>query len=155
RRATVRARLGLTGTEPMVVYVGRVAPEKCLNVALRAWPDVTAATRATLVVVGDGPLAERYRAAHADARVIWRPFENDRCRLAEILAAADVFLAPGPIETFGLAALEALACGTPVLSVGVGGVAELVRRSGAGALYDIGSSTHLATTLTRLLASDL
>ncbi|MDQ3222649.1 MAG: glycosyltransferase, partial [Gemmatimonadota bacterium] len=66
-----------------------------------------------------------------------------------------LYVAPGPAETFGLAALEALASGNPVLSVDQGGVAETVTRSGAGMLYASGDSTDLAETAERLLGTDL
>ena len=55
----------------------------------------------------------------------------DRSSVASLLAAADIVLAPGPIETFGLAALEAMACGTPVVAASTSAVAELVG-GGAG-----------------------
>ena len=71
---------------------------------------------ARLVVAGDGPLRPRLQAAARDLPVEWLGFVADRARLAGLLAGADVVLAPGPIETFGLAALEALACGTPVVA---------------------------------------
>jgi alpha-1,6-mannosyltransferase len=71
---------------------------------------------ARLVVAGDGPLRPRLQAAARDLPVEWLGFVADRARLAGLLADADVVLAPGPIETFGLAALEALACGTPVVA---------------------------------------
>jgi len=50
----------------------------------------------------------------------------DRSSVASLLGAADVVLAPGPVETFGLAALEALACGTPIVAASTSAVAELV-----------------------------
>ena len=50
----------------------------------------------------------------------------DRSSVAGLLASADVVMAPGPVETFGLAALEALACGTPVVAASTSAVAELV-----------------------------
>jgi alpha-1,6-mannosyltransferase len=87
--------------------------------------------------------------------VTWLPFERDRERLADLLAAADLYVAPGPAETFGLAALEALASGTPVLTVDSGGVPELVRRSGAGAVYAVGDEGSLADAATALLGGDL
>jgi alpha-1,6-mannosyltransferase len=55
----------------------------------------------------------------------------DRSSVAGLLASADVVIAPGPVETFGLAALEALACGTPVVAASTSAVAELVG-GGAG-----------------------
>jgi alpha-1,6-mannosyltransferase len=68
-----------------------------------------------LVVLGQGPLTERMV-----RRSVGRPMTvlghvSSRAEMAQVLASADVVLAPGPIETFGLAALEALACGTPVI----------------------------------------
>ena len=50
----------------------------------------------------------------------------DRRAVAQLLGSADVVLAPGPVETFGLAALEALACGTPIVAASTSAVAELV-----------------------------
>ncbi len=148
---TTRARYGLPLT-PLVVYAGRVTAEKQLDVALEAWPVVTRATGATLVIVGHGPLESRLKARYGAPGIRWLPFETDRDRLAYLLAAADLYLAPGPAESFGLAALEALASGTPVLSVDRGGVAELVRRSGAGACYPVGNRTALVDACVALLA---
>jgi alpha-1,6-mannosyltransferase len=67
-----------------------------------------------------------------------------RASVADVLAAADLYVSPSPVETFGLAPLEALASGTPVLSADRGAVPELVRRSGAGALYRAGEADDLA-----------
>jgi len=81
------------------------------------------------------------------------PFIHDRELLADLYAAADLYLAPGPAETFGLSAHEAMASGTPVLSVDVGAVAEQVRRSGAGVLYRLGDAASLAAGAGALLES--
>jgi alpha-1,6-mannosyltransferase len=82
--------------------------------------------RATLVVVGDGPQAGRLREAAAGLPVRWLGHVADRGELAALLASADVALAPGPHETFGLAGLEALACGTPVVASASSALRELV-----------------------------
>ncbi len=86
--------------------------------------------------------------------VRWLPFERDRSRVADLLAAADLYLAPGPAETFGLSALEALASGTPVLSVDVGGVADRVHASGVGACYPVDDAAACAGQAVRLLGQD-
>ncbi|MEV6522166.1 glycosyltransferase [Longispora sp. NPDC051575] len=70
---------------------------------------------ARLVIAGDGPLRERLEAEAAGLPVTFTGWVADRDTLADLLASADVVLAPGPVETFGLAALEALACGSPVV----------------------------------------
>ncbi|MGH7702265.1 MAG: glycosyltransferase, partial [Gemmatimonadales bacterium] len=149
-----RAAMGLPAG-PIAMFVGRLAREKHLDVVLAAWRTVERRTEATLVLVGDGPARAMLQGGSAARRVRWLPYQTDRDRLADLLAAADLYIAPGPAETFGLAALEALASGTPVLSVDRGGVSELVLRSGAGALYPCRDSSALAEAAIRLLSSDL
>lgn len=158
RAAAVRARFGVS-PGPLVVYVGRLAREKRLDLLLEAWPRILAHTGARLLLAGDGPLREPLRQSLRGrpwaASVHWLPFTADRSELAGLLAAADLFVSPGGAETFGLAALEALASGTPVLSADRGGVAEQVVSSGAGTLFRDGDAEALATAAQRLLASDL
>jgi len=154
RRGTASAtrdRHGLP-TTPLVVCAGRLTSEKQVHVLLESWPAIAQATGATLMIVGHGPLESSLRARHGTGSIAWLPFEHDRGRLADLLAAADLYLAPGPAESFGLAALEALASGTPVLSVDCGGAAELVRRSGAGACYPVGDRTALERECVALLS---
>lgn len=156
RRATAaqtKARLGLDPTRPLIVYAGRLAPEKSLHVPAAAWDRFSRGQGPQLAFVGDGPLlAElRQRTVHSDVRFL--PFEPSRNRVADILAASDAFLAPGTSETFGLAALEAMACGTPVISADAGGVAEMVTRSGAGYLFRAGDAASLAGQVSQCLAA--
>ncbi|MEO7136586.1 MAG: glycosyltransferase [Gemmatimonadales bacterium] len=149
-----RRRFGLP-TGPLAMYVGRIAGEKDLDVLLAAWPRVERRTGARLVIVGDGPARLSLLEAPGGDRAIWLPFQRDRDQLADLYAAVDLAVAPGPAETFGLAAVEALASGNPVLSVDQGGVAETVTRSGAGMLYASGDAGHLAEVAERLLGADL
>jgi alpha-1,6-mannosyltransferase len=152
--AALRSRLDLPDA-PLAVFAGRFAREKELEVVLDAWSRVEAQTGARLMLVGAGPDAARLRAHPYARRVLFQPFVSDRAQLATLLAAADVYVAPGPAETFGLAAVEAMACGTPVLSVNRGGVAEHVTESGAGVCYepkDVTSAVHAAV---RLLSANL
>jgi alpha-1,6-mannosyltransferase len=139
----------------LAMYVGRIAGEKDLDVLLAAWPRVEQRTGTRLVIVGDGPARRALQTAPGGDRVIWVPYQRDRDQLADLYAAVDLYVAPGPAETFGLASLEALATGNPVLSVDQGGVAETVARSGAGMLYASGDQAHLAETAEQLLGADL
>jgi alpha-1,6-mannosyltransferase len=101
----------------MLVLASRLSREKRPAVAIATLRELLRrGVAARLVVAGAGPLRPRLEAAARDLPVEWLGFVADRDRLADLLAAADVVLAPGPIETFGLAALEALACGTPVVA---------------------------------------
>jgi len=157
RAAEVRDRLGLAGG-PLVIYTGRFAREKCLGVLLAGWPLIRASTGARLLLVGDGPLKSKLRRSVSGqpwaSSVHWMPFTTDRVALAELLAAADLFVSPGGNETFGLAPLEAMAAGAPVLTADRGGVAEQVIASGAGALFRDGDAKALATAAVRILAAD-
>jgi alpha-1,6-mannosyltransferase len=154
RAAETRRRCGLPAG-PLALYVGRLAAEKDLDLLLSGWMKVERHTGARLALIGAGPDAGSLRRSRGGARAIWLPYERDRDLLADLYAAADLVVAPGSAETFGLAALEALASGVPVLSVDRGGVAETIDRSGAGRLYASGDPAHLAETAIGLLEEDL
>lgn len=154
----VRGQLGLPAMPcPVVAFMGRFVAEKELGVLIDAWPEIERRTDATLLMVGAGPMekALRRRAEQRGIeRIIWHPFEADRQRMAALLAAVDCYVAPGSTETFGLAPLEALACGTPVVSADLGGVAEQVSRSGAGATFASGDAGDLARVVIEMLNGD-
>ncbi|HET9039400.1 MAG TPA: glycosyltransferase [Gemmatimonadales bacterium] len=152
--AETRRRHGLP-EGPLAIYVGRLASEKEVDLLLDAWPEVERRTGTRLVLVGDGPSGRRLRRRAGSERMHWLPFQQDRDRLADLLAAVDLAVAPCSIETFGLSALEALASGTPLLSADRGGVAETVGRSGAGAVFAAGDAGSLAEQAERLLRGDL
>jgi alpha-1,6-mannosyltransferase len=137
---------------PLVLYAGRITAEKGVDLLLDAWDRIEGETRAHLALVGDGPGRAALQARFGACRVSWRPYVADRARLADLMAAADLYVAPSVVETFGLAAIEAMACGTPVVSADRGGVAEHVRRSGAGALFESGSAASLADAAVGLLS---
>jgi alpha-1,6-mannosyltransferase len=152
--AATRAAAGLPAERPLVLFVGRFAHEKELDVLVDAWPMVEARTDAALVLAGDGPERARLQARSRGTRVHWLPFIADQDRLADLHAAADVYVASSPHETFGLSPLEAMACGTHVLAADGGAVREHVVASGAGALFPPGDAGALAEQLVTLLARD-
>jgi alpha-1,6-mannosyltransferase len=154
RALETRRRYGLP-EGPLALYVGRLAAEKDLDLLLEGWLEVERRTGARLALVGSGPAARSLRRKKGGARALWLPYERDRDLLADLYAAVDLVVAPGSAETFGLAALEALASGAPVLSADRGGVAEMISLSGAGRLYTSGDPAHLAETAIRLLGEDL
>jgi alpha-1,6-mannosyltransferase len=151
RRGEVQRRLGLP-EGAFALFAGRFARDKHLDDLLGAWPEVAGRTGAHLVLVGNGPsrsyFQRRYRGG---GRVTWLPYLVDREALADLFAAADLYGAPSPSETFGLAAAEAMASGTPVLCADVGGVAERVTASGAGATFAAGDASALAAAAVLLL----
>jgi alpha-1,6-mannosyltransferase len=146
-----RAAYGLPLGLPIGLYVGRFAADKRIDVVLDAWRVVRQRTGAALVLVGGGPEEARLRAHPEAARATWLPFERDRERLADLMAAVDVQVAPGPLETFGLAVLEGMASGTPVVAVDAGAAAELVARSGGGRCFAPGDAASLADAVVAVL----
>jgi alpha-1,6-mannosyltransferase len=152
--ADTRHRFGL-GHRPFALYVGRMALEKDLDVLLEAWPEVERRTGVGLVLVGSGPARRRLMRSRGGQRARWLPYEGDRDRLADLYAAAELVVAPCPIETFGLAALESLASGVPVLAADRGGVAETVERSGGGRHFGAGDRASLAEAAVSMLQGDL
>jgi alpha-1,6-mannosyltransferase len=127
RPATLRLRLGLDPAfyprpdverGDHVLYVGRLSREKGLRELLEA----AAASREPwpLVLLGTGPngdtVRERARQLGLGDRVRFDPYLNDRTELARAYAGARCVVLPGAHETFGLVALEAAACGTPVVT---------------------------------------
>jgi alpha-1,6-mannosyltransferase len=147
----LRARLA-AGAETLLVHCGRLSPEKHPERSI----DTVAALRAAghrvrLVVAGDGPRRPALERRAAGLPVTFVGFVRDRGRLARLLASADVSLAPGPHETFGLSALEALASGTPVVVSASSALPEIVGPSGAAALD---RPEAFAAGVTTLLAAD-
>ena len=128
----LRRRYAAPG-EVLIVHCGRLSVEKQPHRSIDALARLRAAgVPAVLVVAGDGPLRPRLerQAAGAALPVVFTGFIPGRTAVASLLATADVALAPGPVETFGLAALEALACGTPVVVSTSGALPEVI--GGAG-----------------------
>jgi alpha-1,6-mannosyltransferase len=120
--------------QTLLVHCGRLSAEKKPQRSLNTLATLRADGLAVrLVVAGDGPLRQRLerQAARDGLPVSFAGFLPGRAELAALLASADVAIAPGPAETFGLAALEALACGTPVVVSAESALPEVVGDAGA------------------------
>ncbi|MEU3692307.1 glycosyltransferase [Streptomyces narbonensis] len=134
RRSTVLRARYADGERVLLALCSRLSVEKRPGTALDALAELReAGVRAALVVAGDGPLrgALERRARERRLPVRFLGHVADRETLADLQAAADVCLAPGPAETFGLSALEALACGTPVVVSASSALPEVVGTAGA------------------------
>jgi alpha-1,6-mannosyltransferase len=122
--------------ETLLVMCSRLSVEKRPGTALDALEALLRrGRRVVLVVAGDGPLRARLeqRARERRLPVTFLGHVGDRALLGALQASADVCLAPGPAETFGLAALEAMACGTPVVASASSALPEVVGSAGATA----------------------
>ena len=133
----------------LLVHCGRLSVEKHAHRSI----DTVGALRhsgvdARLVVVGEGPMRARLERQAARLPVEFTGYVGCRDTVATILASADVALAPGPHETFGLAALEALACGTPAVVSRTSALAEILTTdSGATADNDPRAIAHAVSSV--------
>ncbi|WP_432585798.1 glycosyltransferase [Streptomyces sp. HD1123-B1] len=124
------------GAAVLLLLASRLSPEKRPGRALDALAELRRrGVPAALVVAGDGPLRGRLeaRAGAEGLPVSFLGHVADRAGLAALQASADAVLAPGPAETFGLAALEALACGSPVVVSELSALPAIVGAAGAAA----------------------
>ena len=138
--------------QTLLVHCGRLSVEKHAHRSVETIASLRdSGVDARLVVVGEGPLRARLERQAADLPVTFTGYVGCRDTVAAILASADVALAPGPHETFGLAALEALASGTPAVVSKTSALAELLTGdSGAAADNDPNS---IAAAVSRVIST--
>ena len=145
RLAQTRADLGVPDKAPLFAYAGRMDEEKHVETLVDAFelirrelPD------AHLVLIGDGPLLEPVRERGGSIGNLHAlGYIADKDRVAELLAAADVYLTAGPHETFGLSVIEAQASGLPIVGVEAGALPERVVE-GTGLLCSVDDPQAMA-----------
>ena len=152
-RDAARAVLNLPPDAVVVLCVARLSPEKGMNTLLDAAHIARHKTpRLRVVVVGDGPQkSELERAAHSASLGEIVTFLGARNDVPELLRAADLYVQPSLAEGLGLAAMEAMASGLPVVASRVGGLPEVVKENETGLLVPPGDAPALANALTLLL----
>ena len=139
----LRARYARPG-QVLLVHGGRLSQEKRPERSLEALIGLRRrGVDAVLVIAGDGPLRARLQEQARGHAVHFMEFVAERTAVASLLATADVVIAPGPIETFGLAALEALACGTPVVVDARSALPEVVGPAGVAVDEDFAAGVLL------------
>ncbi len=134
--------------EFVVVHVSNFRPIKRPIDVIETFRLVAAQAKARLVLVGDGPELGRVR-DHVVRCGLEKSvtIAGERLRPSDVVAAADVFLLTSEQEGFGLAALEAMSCGVPVVSSRCGGIEEVVREGEDGFLAPPGQVTRLASAV--------
>lgn len=150
-RLTAGRRWGLGG-EAILVHISNFRPVKRVLDVVETFRRVRAKLPARLLLVGDGP--ERAKVEHVcretkicDSIV----FLGNLPLVEEVLVGADLFLLPSDAESFGLAALEALACRVPVIGAHAGGLPEVVSHGETGYLLPVGDVDGMAAAALDLL----
>lgn len=136
-----RESFGVGADEILMVYVGRLAAEKNLEMLMAAWQKLPNRQDCRLLLIGDGPLRKKLEAG-ADDRTIFAGYRYGE-ELARMFASSDLFVFPSLTETFGNVVLEAMASGLPAIGFDV---------QGPGDIIDDGNTGRLAG---RIDASDL
>lgn len=114
-----------------LVHCGRLSPEKRPQQSIETVREmVRRGLNVQLTVFGDGPLRDELLRRAQNLPVAFHSYITDRAELASKMGKADVAIAPGPLETFGLAALEVLACGVPTVCSSEGALYEVVGDGG-------------------------
>ena len=150
-RATARARLA-DPNEAILMHLSNFRPVKRVTDVVKIFARVVREVPARLVLIGDGP--ERSAAewlAHDLGIQSKVTFLGKQERVNELLPLADLLLMPSQLESFGLAALEAMACKVPSIATHVGGVPELIDDGVTGLLYPVGDVEGMAMGALSLL----
>jgi N-acetyl-alpha-D-glucosaminyl L-malate synthase BshA len=135
------------------VHVSNFRPVKRVPWLVRAFAAACGGAEATLTLVGDGPDQDRCRDLARELGIAAQVrFLGQRDALPELLAPADVYLSSSSEESFGLGALEAMSCGTPVVSTRVGGVPEVIEHGRSGLLVDVDDLDGFAQAIRNLMS---
>jgi D-inositol-3-phosphate glycosyltransferase len=163
-RGEARRALGIDGTEKVVLFVGRIQRLKGLEVLVRAFARLADLEKSRLIIVGGQPgtshetreitrlqhLASKLGIAHRTHFVGAVPHTD----LPLYYSAADVTAMPSSYESFGLVAVESLACSTPVVATRVGGLTEIVHDGETGLLVPWRDAELFAERLGAVLQDD-
>ncbi|NUN70413.1 MAG: N-acetyl-alpha-D-glucosaminyl L-malate synthase BshA [Bacteroidetes bacterium] len=139
----------------ILVHVSNFRQVKRVQDVIRTFDIVRKKMPAVLILVGDGPdrsnceMLVRELGLQNDVKFLGKQLE-----LTEILSAADLFLMPSQQESFGLSALEAMACEVPVISSSVGGLPELVVHNQTGYIAEIGDVERMGKYAIELLTNE-
>lgn len=144
------------GGEKIVMHISNFRAVKRVGDVVEIFLRIQRKVPAMLVLVGDGPDRPRVLQRAAELGLQDKVlFLGKHASVDELLSCADLFLLPSEKESFGLAALEAMACGAPVVASSVGGLPEVIDHEETGFLFDIGAVDEMAEAGVRLLSDDV
>ena len=141
------------GDEKIIVHISNFRPLKRIIDVIKIFKKINSEISSKLIMVGDGPEKKKakdyLRKNNLKNRVIFLGKTNE---VDEILCSSDLFLLPSEKESFGLAALEAMALKVPVISTNIGGLSELNINGNSGYTSDIGDIDSMASNAIKILS---
>ena len=153
RDPRLRAKLGLSDGQPLLIYVGRLDSEKKPDVVVEAFRHLPASLGAALLLLGDGPHREEFIGREGE-RIFAPGYCANRGDLAAWLASADLYVSAMADETFGISIIEAQASGLPVVGVAAGAMVDRVP-GGLGLVGAVGDPRAMAGNIMAVLGADL
>jgi N-acetyl-alpha-D-glucosaminyl L-malate synthase BshA len=141
--------------EKILLHMSNFRPVKRVSDIVRVLERVNREVPAVLLMVGDGPERAAAQALARRLGVAERVrFLGRQDQIEEITATADLYLLPSELESFGLSALEAMACGVPVIGSDAGGLPEVVKHGETGFLLPVGDVDGMAASAIAILRDD-
>lgn len=142
------------GGEKILMHTSNFRAVKRVDDVIRIFHKVREKVPSRLVLVGDGPERSNCEQLCRELNIAHEvKFMGKQSELVRLLSVADVFLLPSQSESFGLSALEAMACEVPVVSTSVGGLPELVAHTETGYIAEIGDVDRMARYTIDLLTN--
>ena len=137
---------------PVLLFVGRLVPEKGLELLMEAVAALKSEFTPLLLVVGEGPYESRFREKAVELDLEDDVFFAGACGdVGPFYLASDLFVLPSYYEAFGLVVLEAMSCGVPVVASRVGGVPGILENGRHGLLFEPGDAEDLAQKIAAVL----
>jgi glycosyltransferase involved in cell wall biosynthesis len=152
RESELRRRYNIKPDDVVMVYAGRIANEKNLEMLIAAWKMIDNHPNAHLLFIGDGPLRSKLEAMQT-ARTIFVGYRYGE-ELSSLYASSDLFVFPSLSETFGNVVLEAMASGLPVVAYAVQGPRDIVQHKSNGLLVDQVAAEPFSRAMRMLLADN-
>jgi N-acetyl-alpha-D-glucosaminyl L-malate synthase BshA len=139
--------------ESILVHISNFRPVKRVNDVIKIFGNIHEQMAVRLVLVGDGPDRSRAEQLCRELNICDKVmFLGNVKNPTQVLSIADLFLLPSESESFGLAALEAMACSVPVISTNTGGLPEVNRHGVSGMMSNVGDVEDMAKNVVYLLS---
>lgn len=135
----IKRQMGIQNHEKVLIHTSNFRPVKRVNDLISIFNGISQEVESRLLLIGEGPdllsAREQVTELNLEDRVL---FLGNQSQVTELLSLGDLFLLPSEQESFGLAALEAMACGTPVVASDAGGIPEVIVDGVTGSICPVG-----------------
>ena len=151
----LKADFGIKEDEKVIIHVSNFRPVKRVKDVIESFQKITEMIPAKLLLVGDGPemgkISQMVDERHLTKQVL---FLGKQENLEELYAISDLLLLLSEKESFGLVALEAMACGVPCVGTNTGGIPEVIENGRTGYICEVGDIDMISSMSLKILQDD-